>query len=57
MCPGPADDENTRYEAASMSDAIALDVPVGLFERARRHLLENEPLRARSSDRTAATHA
>jgi len=23
-----------RYEATSMSDAIALDVPVGLFERA-----------------------
>jgi hypothetical protein len=57
MCPGAEDEENTRYEAASMSDALALDVPVGLFERARRHLLENEPLRARSSDRTAAPHA
>jgi len=32
--PGPDDEESTRYEATSMSDAIALDVPVGLFERA-----------------------
>jgi hypothetical protein len=42
---------------ASIGDAIALDVPVGLFECARRHLLENEPLHARSSDRTAVPHA
>ena len=42
-------EENPQYEAAS-ADATALDVPPGLYERARQHLLKNEPLRARSSE-------
>lgn len=56
MSPVPDDEESARYGAASIGDAIGLDVPVGLFERARRYLLENEPLRARSSERTAGLH-
>jgi hypothetical protein len=57
MSPPSEKKENLPYEAASMVDAMALDVPVGLFQRARRFLLENEPLRARASARTAASHA
>jgi hypothetical protein len=44
-------------ETGSTADATALEVPVGLYDLARRHLLENEPLRARSSDGMSATHA
>jgi len=44
------------YDAAS-ADATALNVLAGLYERARRHLLENEPLRARSSQGTSVLHA
>jgi hypothetical protein len=55
MSPMP-EDEDTPYEAAS-ADATALDVPAGLYERARRHLLENEPLRAHSSEGMNAPHA
>jgi hypothetical protein len=53
----PEDERTLPYEAASAADATALDVPAGLYERARRHLLENEPLRARSSDGTSVPHA
>lgn len=52
----PGDEENPKYEAAS-ADATSLDVPAGLYQRARQHLLENEPLRARSSDGTSVSHA
>lgn len=50
------DEETTSYGAAA-ADATSLDVPAGLYERARRHLLENEPLRARSSEGTRAPNA
>jgi|SRR6185437_1860432 len=50
------DDKTPSYEAAS-SDAATLDVPAGLFEQARRQLLENGPLRARSSEGTSIPHA
>ena len=56
MSPAPENDEAPPYEAAS-ADATALAVPAGLYERARRHLLENEPLRARSSEGTSVSHA
>jgi len=46
------DETNARFEAAA-GDVTSLDVPVGLYQRARQHLLENEPLRARSSDNTS----
>jgi hypothetical protein len=52
----PQDDKPPRYEAAS-SDAVSLNVPAGLYEQARRQLLENEPLRARSSEGTDIPHA
>lgn len=52
----PESDDTRLYEAAS-ADATALDLPAGLFERARRHLLENEPLRARSSEGTSVSGA
>jgi hypothetical protein len=52
----PESDDTPPYEAAS-ADATELDVPAGLYERARRHLLENEPLRARSSEGTSVFHA
>lgn len=52
----PEDEETGSYEAAS-ADAAALHVPTELYLRARRHLLENEPLRARSSAGTSAPHA
>ena len=52
----PGDEETPQYEAAS-ADATALDVPAALYERARQHLLENEPLRARSSEGTSVPHA
>src|SRR5215469_3816824 len=52
----PHDDKTRRYEAA-LSDAAALDVPAELYEEARRQLLENEPLRARSSEGTSIPHA
>ena len=54
--PMPGDEKNPQYEAAP-ADAAALDVPAGLYERARQHLLENEPLRARSSEGTSIPHA
>lgn len=50
-------DDATAYEVGSEADVTALDVPAGLYERARRHLLENEPLRARSSEGTSIPHA
>ena len=53
--PTPEDDETPPV--AATADVTALDVPAGLYERARRHLLENEPLRARSSDGTSPPHA
>jgi hypothetical protein len=56
VSPVPGDEETPHYEAAS-ADATALDVPAGLYERARQHLLENEPLRARSSEGTSVPHA
>jgi hypothetical protein len=34
-----------------------VDVPAGLYGRARQQLLENEPLRARSSKNTSVPHA
>jgi hypothetical protein len=52
----PGDEKSPQYIAAS-ADAGALDVPAGLYERARQHLLENEPLRARSSDGTGVPNA
>src|SRR5882757_7768062 len=51
------DDDTTAYEAVSVADASALGVPAGLYERARRYLLENEPLRARSSEGTSIPYA
>jgi len=56
MGPTSGDKETPHYEAAS-ADATALDVPVGLYQRARQHLLENEPLRARSSGGTGVPNA
>jgi hypothetical protein len=56
VSPMPENEEGPPFEAAS-ADATALDVPAGLYEKARRHLLENEPLRARSSEGTSAPHA
>jgi hypothetical protein len=50
-------DDTSAYEAVSEADATALGVPAGLYERARRYLLENEPLRARSSEGTSIPHA
>lgn len=52
----PESEDTGSYQAAS-ADATALDVPAGLYERARRHLLENEPLRARSSEGTSVSHS
>jgi hypothetical protein len=52
----PGSEDTGSYDAAS-ADATPLDVPAGLYERARRHLLENEPLRARSSEGTSVSHA
>lgn len=52
----PENDDTRTYEAAS-ADATTLDVPASLYERARRRLLENEPLRARSSEGTSVSHA
>ena len=52
----PGDEKTPQYEAVS-ADATALDVPAGLYERARQHLLENEPLRARSSEGTSVPHS
>jgi len=51
------DDDTAAYEAVSVADAGALGVPAGLYERARRYLLENEPLRARSSEGTSIAYA
>lgn len=56
MTTTPGSEDTGSYEAAS-ADATSLDVPVGLYERARRQLLENEPLRARSSESTSVSHA
>jgi hypothetical protein len=53
----PEHDGTSAYEAVSEPDATALGVPAGLYERARRYLLENEPLRARSSEGTSIPHA
>ncbi len=50
------DDKSPSYQAAS-SEATTLEVPAGLYEQARRQLLENEPLRARSSEGTSIPHA
>lgn len=52
----PEDEKTPLYEAAS-ADATALDVPHGLYERARQQLLENEPLRAHSSEGTSVRHS
>ena len=57
MTAGAEDKEDAGHEAASAVGATALDVPTGLFERARRFLLENQPLRASASAVDAAEHA
>jgi len=44
-------------ESDGASQATRLDVPVALYRQARRLLLENEPLRARSSDVMSPSHA
>ncbi|HUI61801.1 MAG TPA: hypothetical protein VLX90_16360 [Steroidobacteraceae bacterium] len=49
MNPMQGDEKSIRHETAP-ADAVALEVPAGLYERARRQLLENAPLRARSSE-------
>lgn len=53
----PADKDIFVPEAASESASLGVEVPVDLYELACRRLLENEPLRARSSAGTSVTHA
>src|SRR5882757_4754019 len=50
------DETNFRFEAAA-GDVTSVDVPVGLYQWARQQLLENEPLRARSSENTSVPHS
>ncbi len=52
-----ADKDIFAPAAVSESAGVALEVPVDLYQRARQHLLENEPLRARSSAGTSVGHA
>lgn len=52
-----ADKDIFTAGAVSESAGVGLEVPADLYQRARRHLLENEPLRARSSTGTSVGHA
>lgn len=52
-----ADKDIFTPRVVSESAGAGLEVPVDLYQRARQHLLENEPLRARSSAGTSVGHA
>ncbi len=53
----PEHDDTSTHDVVREADAAAPSVPAGLYERARRYLLENEPLRARSSEGTSIPEA
>lgn len=52
-----ADKDIFAPASVAESAGVGLEVPADLYQLARRHLLENEPLRARSSTGTSAGHA
>lgn len=52
-----ADKDIFAAQAVAESGGVGLEVPADLYQRARQSLLENEPLRARSSAGTSVEHA